>query len=75
MYKTKIVPKSLNPVWEQTFALPIEDPRLPVTFRVYDHDTFSDDDFMGKASLDINQLEEDRYSQIARLAYMYSLSN
>ena len=34
LYKSKIIYRDLNPVWDETFTLPIEDPFVPVQIKV-----------------------------------------
>lgn len=46
-YKTKIVEKTLNPVWDQTFLIYVDNCEgTKLIFTVYDKDKFSTDDFM-----------------------------
>jgi hypothetical protein len=48
--RTKIVKKNLNPVWDQKFVFDVDNPEIEnITLRVYDHDRFSSDDFLGSA--------------------------
>ncbi|KAJ9563791.1 hypothetical protein OSB04_008951 [Centaurea solstitialis] len=56
--KTKIVRDTLNPEWEQDLTLAIIDPKVPVKITVYDKDTFSHDDTMGIAYVDVNPYVE-----------------
>ncbi|PIN14807.1 putative Ca2+-dependent phospholipid-binding protein [Handroanthus impetiginosus] len=51
--KTRVVKKNVNPEWNEELTLSIADPNLPITLEVYDKDTFSPDDKMGDAELDI----------------------
>ncbi|XP_044494709.1 protein C2-DOMAIN ABA-RELATED 7-like [Mangifera indica] len=51
--KTKVVSNNCNPVWNEDLTLPIRDPSIPVQLTVYDKDTFSVDDEMGYANIDI----------------------
>ncbi|KAF5939204.1 hypothetical protein HYC85_023463 [Camellia sinensis] len=51
--KTRVVKKNCNPVWNEELTLSIKDPNVPIILTVYDKDTFSDDDKMGDAEIDI----------------------
>ncbi|KAM3286025.1 protein C2-DOMAIN ABA-RELATED 3 [Capsicum chacoense] len=51
--KTRVVKKNLNPEWNEELTLSITEPILPIKLLVYDKDTFSLDDKMGDAELDI----------------------
>ncbi|KAF0984766.1 hypothetical protein FDP41_000665 [Naegleria fowleri] len=52
--QTTVIKKSLNASWNQEFAFCVTDPELSsidIVFKMMDKDTFSDDDFMGQASV------------------------
>lgn len=50
--------KNCNPEWNEDLTLSIKEPVQPVKFEVYDKDTFSKDDKMGEAELDIKPFVE-----------------
>ncbi|PWA44376.1 C2 calcium-dependent membrane targeting [Artemisia annua] len=52
--KTKVVKDNCNPVWGDDLTLTIKNPKVPIKLTVYDKDTFSDDDNMGIANVDLN---------------------
>ncbi|KAK6933955.1 C2 domain [Dillenia turbinata] len=54
--KTRVIKSSLNPVWNEQLMLSIPDQIPPLKLLVYDKDTFSTDDFMGQAEIDIQPL-------------------
>ncbi|CAM8954865.1 unnamed protein product [Rhodiola kirilowii] len=54
--RTKTIKKNLNPVWNQSLMLSIPEHIPPLKLVVYDKDTFSSDDYMGEAEIDIEQL-------------------
>ncbi|KAL4578901.1 hypothetical protein LXL04_015032 [Taraxacum kok-saghyz] len=56
--KTRFVKKDCNPEWDEELDLPIHDPDLPVKLKVYDHDTFTLDDKMGYAEIDVKPILE-----------------
>uniref|UniRef100_A0A8C5LZ91 Multiple C2 and transmembrane domain-containing protein 2 n=1 Tax=Leptobrachium leishanense TaxID=445787 RepID=A0A8C5LZ91_9ANUR len=56
LYKSKVVYKNLNPVWDETFVLPIQSIDQKLHIKVYDRD-LTMDDFMGSAYIDIKDLE------------------
>ncbi|XP_065023015.1 protein C2-DOMAIN ABA-RELATED 5 isoform X1 [Musa acuminata AAA Group] len=51
--KTSVKKHNVNPVWNEDLTLTVSDPTQPVKIRVYDKDTFSRDDKMGDAEIDI----------------------
>ncbi|XP_055806431.1 protein C2-DOMAIN ABA-RELATED 2-like isoform X1 [Solanum dulcamara] len=51
--KTRVVKKNVNPEWNENLTLCIAQPILPIKLQVYDKDTFSRDDKMGDAEIDI----------------------
>ena len=62
MHKSKIVMKDLNPVWNEKFNIFFDDIDAKLSFKVYDFDRLSADDQMGVATLNIADLELDRYA-------------
>ncbi|KAF3437179.1 hypothetical protein FNV43_RR19932 [Rhamnella rubrinervis] len=56
--KTRVIKKDVNPEWNEDLTLSVLDPSLPVKLTVYDHDTFSLDDKMGDAEIDIKPYVE-----------------
>ncbi|XP_020291510.1 multiple C2 and transmembrane domain-containing protein 1, partial [Pseudomyrmex gracilis] len=57
LHKSRTVHRDLNPVWDESVTLPIEDPFQPLTIKVFDYDWGLQDDFMGAAQLDLTQLD------------------
>ncbi|GLD58667.1 multiple C2 and transmembrane domain-containing protein 2-like isoform X1, partial [Lates japonicus] len=55
-YKSKVVYKSLNPRWNESFSHPLRDRAHAVEVRVYDKNRTSDD-FMGSSSVSLRNLE------------------
>ncbi|XP_017779625.1 PREDICTED: multiple C2 and transmembrane domain-containing protein 1-like, partial [Nicrophorus vespilloides] len=60
IYKSRTVYRDLNPVWDESFTVPIEDPFVPIIIKVFDYDWGLQDDFMGSAQLDLSTLELSR---------------
>lgn len=54
--KTRVIKNNLNPVWNEKLMLSIPEHIPPLKVIVYDKDTFSTDDFMGQAEIDIQPL-------------------
>nr|XP_043626284.1 protein C2-DOMAIN ABA-RELATED 10-like [Erigeron canadensis] len=52
--KTKAVRDNCNPEWHDVLTMTIKDPKVPIKLTVYDRDTFSEDDNMGVANVDVN---------------------
>ncbi|WJX87250.1 putative ADP-ribosylation factor GTPase-activating protein agd11 [Trifolium repens] len=67
--KTRVIKNNLNPVWNESLMLSIPENIPPLKVLVYDKDTFSTDDFMGEAEIDIQPLV------LAAIAYEKSSSN
>ncbi|KAL9241933.1 hypothetical protein vseg_015985 [Gypsophila vaccaria] len=51
--KTRVIKKNCNPVWNDVLTLSMTDPNIPINLTVFDKDTFSKDDKMGDATIDI----------------------
>ncbi|GAU44510.1 hypothetical protein TSUD_122800 [Trifolium subterraneum] len=56
--KTKVVKKNLNPEWNDDLTLSISDLHTPIHLHVYDKDSFTMDDKMGDAEIDIGPFVE-----------------
>ncbi|GMI75190.1 C2-domain ABA-related 9 [Hibiscus trionum] len=56
--KTRLLKKNCNPEWNEELTLHIKDLDAPITLTVYDKDTFSEDDPMGTAEIDIQPYVE-----------------
>ncbi|KAJ7982320.1 ADP-ribosylation factor GTPase-activating protein AGD12 [Quillaja saponaria] len=54
--KTRVIKNNLNPVWNESLMLSIPEHAPPLKVLVYDKDTFTTDDFMGEAEIDIQPL-------------------
>ncbi|XP_076464981.1 multiple C2 and transmembrane domain-containing protein 1-like isoform X2 [Babylonia areolata] len=57
VYRSKTIFKNLNPRWEESFTIPIEDVTKPLYLKVYDYDRGFHDDPMGNALIDLSVLE------------------
>ncbi|XP_062439294.1 multiple C2 and transmembrane domain-containing protein 2 [Rhea pennata] len=62
LYKSKVVYKNLNPVWDETVVLPIQNLSQKLWVKVYDRDLTSSD-FMGSAFIALTELELNRTTQ------------
>nr|KAF6441425.1 multiple C2 and transmembrane domain containing 1 [Rousettus aegyptiacus] len=60
VFRSKIIYKNLNPVWEEKACILIDHLREPLYVKVFDYDFGLQDDFMGSAFLDLTQLELNR---------------
>lgn len=63
LYKSKVVYKNLNPVWNESFAFPLFDLDQTLFVKVYDRD-LATDDFMGSGCIPLNELELDKTHQL-----------
>lgn len=54
--QTSVIKSNLNPVWNEELMLSVPQQYGPVKLKVYDYDTFSADDIMGEAEIDIQPL-------------------
>lgn len=63
-FKSKIVTKDLNPVWDESFTLSIGDVFKPILIKVYDYNRVIQDDFMGLANLDLTNLEPNKLTKM-----------
>ncbi|XP_078668257.1 multiple C2 and transmembrane domain-containing protein 1-like isoform X3 [Branchiostoma floridae x Branchiostoma belcheri] len=56
VYKSRIVYKNLNPRWDESFSLPVDDVTRPLVVKVFDYDRGLQDDPMGHAYIDLAAL-------------------
>ncbi|XP_010529368.1 PREDICTED: probable ADP-ribosylation factor GTPase-activating protein AGD13 isoform X2 [Tarenaya hassleriana] len=54
--QTAVMKSNLNPIWNQELMLSVPQDYSSVKLQVYDYDTFSADDIMGEAEIDIQPL-------------------
>ncbi|XP_066262385.1 multiple C2 and transmembrane domain-containing protein isoform X3 [Euwallacea similis] len=64
IYKSRTIYRELNPMWDESFTVPIEDPFLPISIKVFDYDWGLQDDFMGSAFLDLTTLDLGRNNDL-----------
>nr|XP_044635963.1 multiple C2 and transmembrane domain-containing protein 1 isoform X6 [Equus asinus] len=64
VFRSKIIHKNLNPVWEEKACILVEHLREPLYIKVFDYDFGLQDDFMGSAFLDLTQLELNRPTDV-----------
>lgn len=64
LHKSKTVHRELNPVWDETFVVPIEDPFQSINIKVFDYDWGLQDDFMGLTKMDLTQLDLGRLHEL-----------
>ncbi|XP_064014105.1 multiple C2 and transmembrane domain-containing protein 2 isoform X1 [Pogoniulus pusillus] len=62
LYKSKVVYKNLNPVWDETVVLPVQNLDQKLWIKVYDRDLTSSD-FMGSAFVALAELELNRTTE------------
>uniref|UniRef100_A0A8B9RS46 Multiple C2 and transmembrane domain-containing protein 2 n=1 Tax=Accipiter nisus TaxID=211598 RepID=A0A8B9RS46_9AVES len=62
LYKSKVVYKNLNPVWDETVVLPVQTLDQKLWIKVYDRDLTSSD-FMGSAFVALAELELNRTTE------------
>ncbi|CAN1249330.1 ADP-ribosylation factor GTPase-activating protein AGD12 [Linum perenne] len=54
--QTTVIPSNLNPEWNEILMLSVPQDYGTVKLQVYDYDTFSTDDIMGEAEIDLQAL-------------------
>ncbi|XP_044518689.1 multiple C2 and transmembrane domain-containing protein 1 isoform X2 [Gracilinanus agilis] len=64
VFRSKIIHKNLNPVWEEKACILIDQTREPLYIKVFDYDFGLQDDFMGSAFLDLTLLELKRPTDV-----------
>ncbi|KAA0722887.1 Multiple C2 and transmembrane domain-containing protein 2 [Triplophysa tibetana] len=63
LYKSKVVYKNLNPVWNESFSFPVRKLDQKLFIKVYDRD-LTTDDFMGSCALVLSELELEKTSEM-----------
>ncbi|KAI4890423.1 hypothetical protein NFI96_010809 [Prochilodus magdalenae] len=64
VFRSKIIQKNLNPVWNERFCLPVDNLHEPLYIKVFDYDFGCHDDFMGSAYLYLYSLEFRKFLDI-----------
>ncbi|XP_072514792.1 multiple C2 and transmembrane domain-containing protein 1 isoform X2 [Salminus brasiliensis] len=64
VFRSKIIHKNLNPEWDESFCLPVENLNEPLYIKVFDYDFGCHDDFMGSAYLYLDSLEHQRIHDV-----------
>ncbi|EPS70992.1 hypothetical protein M569_03763 [Genlisea aurea] len=54
--QTSVIPSNLNPIWNEELMLSVPQDYGSIKLQVYDHDTFSADDIMGEAEIDLQPM-------------------
>ncbi|KAE8686358.1 C2 and GRAM domain-containing protein [Hibiscus syriacus] len=55
-YKTKVVKKTLNPIWGEEFSFKVEDLNEELLISVLDEDKYFNDDFVGHLKVPVSQV-------------------
>ncbi|XP_074935021.1 multiple C2 and transmembrane domain-containing protein 1 isoform X1 [Phalacrocorax aristotelis] len=67
-YKSKIVPKTLNPQWREQFDFHLDEERGGVIdITVWDKDAGKKDDFMGRCQIDLSTLSKEQTHKLKML--------
>uniref|UniRef100_A0ACD5UZT9 Uncharacterized protein n=1 Tax=Avena sativa TaxID=4498 RepID=A0ACD5UZT9_AVESA len=56
--KTRVKKRCVNPIWHEDLTLSITNPNAPIKLAVFDKDTFSRDDPMGEAEIEVEPMVE-----------------
>ena len=51
--QTKVIKKTLNPTWNETFEFEISDPAATLLVEIYDHDLIGSHDFLGSVHISV----------------------
>lgn len=57
IHKSRTIFKTLNPIWDEYFVVPVDDIFEPIVLKVYDHDLLFVDDYLGSTHIDLTKLE------------------
>ncbi|XP_058472799.1 multiple C2 and transmembrane domain-containing protein 1 isoform X2 [Solea solea] len=60
VFKSKVISKNLNPVWNEKKSLILDSLSEPLNVKVFDYDFGFQDDFIGSAYLHLDSLEQQR---------------
>ncbi|XP_032873183.1 multiple C2 and transmembrane domain-containing protein 1 isoform X1 [Amblyraja radiata] len=64
IFRSRIIHKSLNPVWNEDISILMENITEPLYIKVFDYDFGLHDDFMGSAYLELTNLELKRPTEV-----------
>ncbi|KAF4336195.1 C2 domain protein [Fusarium beomiforme] len=60
LHKTRIIQRSLNPRWDETFDITVQGP-VNMIATIWDYDTFGDHDYVGRTSLKLDPVHFSDY--------------
>ena len=60
-YKSAVINQNLNPQWNEIISFKTTDLSSPLHMQVFDHDYGSADDFMGAASVNLDEFADGQY--------------
>ncbi|KAF5630802.1 C2 domain protein [Fusarium sp. NRRL 52700] len=60
LHKTRIIQRSLNPRWDETFDVTVQGP-VNMIATIWDYDTFGDHDYVGRTSLKLDPVHFSDY--------------
>ena len=60
LYKTRIIPRNLNPRWDESFDITVTSP-VNIISTIWDHDTFGEHDYVGRTSLKLDPVHFSDY--------------
>ncbi|OQR66820.1 multiple C2 and transmembrane domain-containing protein 1-like, partial [Tropilaelaps mercedesae] len=64
IYRSRTLTRTLEPFWDESFSVPLDDISQALHVKVYDYDFGLQDDFMGAAEIEIDTLELDKPTDI-----------
>jgi len=57
-YKTAVIKKSLEPLWNEEFQFIMPQPHGHIFIKCWDRDRWTSDDFLGEISIDLEMLRD-----------------
>ena len=58
-YVTNVIPKNLNPIWNERFTFFTQDLQIPLIFQIFDRDLIGRDESMGTTKIDLSKIPLD----------------
>lgn len=62
-HKTRVIPKTLNPIWDEEFTYEVSSTKDELVVNLFDRDRFFRNEFMGTVTLPVSKFQPGTYTE------------